>query len=36
MNINGSDKRFPGSWMAFIILCTIWFLEQTGLLNLLF
>jgi hypothetical protein len=30
-----SDKQVPGNLIAFITLCIVWFLEYTGLLDLL-
>ena len=33
MNIKSSDKLIPGSLVAFIILCIVWFLKLTGLLR---
>jgi hypothetical protein len=36
MNIQSSDKLIPGSLVAFIILCIVWFLKLTVLLGGLF
>ncbi len=33
MNTKSSSKYIPGSSIAFIILCVVWFLEYTGLLS---
>jgi hypothetical protein len=36
MNTRSSEKLIPGSLVAFIILCIVWFLKFTGLLGGLF
>ena len=36
MDIRSSQKLIPGSLVAFIILCIVWFIKFTGLLDGLF
>ena len=36
MITRSSEKFIPGSLVAFIILCSVWFLKFTGLLDGLF
>jgi hypothetical protein len=36
MDTRNSEKLIPGSLVAFIILCIVWFLKFTGLLGGLF
>ncbi len=36
MNTKNQDKLIPGSLVAFIVLCIVWFLRFPGLLSALF
>lgn len=33
MNTKNSEKLVPGSLVAFLFLCVLWFLEISGLLS---